>query len=329
MNKLKVVFMGTPEFAVASLKAIVEEGFEVVAVVTVPDKTAGRGLQLKQSAVKEYAVSQGIKVLQPVKLRDSEFIAQLSALRFDVQVVVAFRMLPEIVWQMAPKGTFNLHASLLPQYRGAAPINHAIINGEKESGVTTFFLDKEIDTGRIIFSEKIEIGDTEDAGSLHDRLMQAGAKLVIKTLKSIEKNELETTDQSAFVTDSSQLKKAPKIFKEDCEIDWTLPSVAIYNLIRGLSPYPAAFTKIISPDGRKFQLKIFKASFPDTNFEDHSGEIHTDGKKILLLGTGNGFLQVESIQLEGKKKMETVEFLRGFHMDGTWKTLKKSGISAQ
>lgn len=315
--------MGTPEFAVASLRAIVEEGYEVVAVVTVPDKAAGRGLQLKQSAVKDYAVSQGIQVLQPAKLKDSDFIAQLSSLTFDVQVVVAFRMLPEIVWQMAPLGTFNLHASLLPQYRGAAPINHVIINGEKESGVTTFFLDKEIDTGRIIFSEKIEIGDSEDAGSLHDRLMVTGAGLVLKTLRAIENNEIVTIDQASFFSDASELKKAPKIFKEDCEIDWNKPSKIIFDLIRGLSPYPAAFTKLSAPDGRILNLKIFKTSLCQNESENHSGEIMTDGKIFLKIGCSDGFLNLESVQLEGKKKMDIQEFLRGFHLNEEWKTLKK------
>lgn len=323
MNKLKVVFMGTPEFAVASLKAIVDEGFEVAGVVTVPDKPAGRGLQLKQSPVKEYALAQGLTVLQPEKLKDPLFIEQLTSLKCDVQVVVAFRMLPEIVWNMPPKGTFNLHASLLPQYRGAAPINHAIINGEKETGVTTFFLDKEIDTGKIIFAEKVIINEKEDAGSLHDRLMETGSGLVIRTLKAIENDEIVPVEQNTVVSDISALKKAPKIFKEDCEIDWNNPSQQIFNLIRGLSPYPASFTAIHGPEGKSFQLKIFNASLVKNENSGNAGEIRTDGKKYLLVASGDGFLSLETVQLEGKKKMGIEEFLRGFHLNDNWKTLKK------
>lgn len=328
MNNLKIVFMGTPEFAVASLKAIVEEGFNVLGVITVPDKPAGRGLQLKQSPVKEYALAQNLKVLQPEKLKDPAFIEQLKSLKCDVQVVVAFRMLPEIVWNMPPKGTINLHASLLPQYRGAAPVNHAIINGEKETGVTTFFLDKEIDTGKMIFAEKVSIGENEDAGSLHNRLMDIGAKLIIKSLKAIEMGEIVPIEQSTVISDISILKKAPKIFKEDCEIDWNNATQLIFNLIRGLSPYPASFTTLQGPDGKTFQLKIFKATVVESENSGNAGEIRTDGKKYLLVASVDGFLSLDIVQIEGKKKMGIEEFLRGFYINNEWKTLKKSGSSA-
>lgn len=315
--------MGTPDFAVASLDAIAKGGYEIAAVVTAPDKPAGRGLQMKMSPVKEYAIARNIRVLQPEKLKDPIFIEELSSLKCDVQVVVAFRMLPEIVWNMPPKGTFNLHASLLPQYRGAAPINHAIINGEKETGVTTFFLDKEIDTGRIIFCKKVRIDENENAGSLHDRLMITGAALVVKTLDAIESGNISTTDQNAVITDLTTLNKAPKIYKEHCEIDWNKSSEQIFNLIRGLSPYPASFTTLHGPDGKAFQLKIFKASVVKNENPCKAGEIRTDGRKYLMVASGDGFLSLEIVQLEGKKKMGIEEFLRGFNLNDNWKTLKK------
>src|ERR1700761_1179920 len=240
---MRIIFMGTPEFAVASLDALIQAGCEVVAVITAPDKPAGRGQKLNESAVKKYAVINNIKVLQPEKLRDPEFLQELQALKADLQVVVAFRMLPEVVWSMPPKGTINLHASLLPQYRGAAPINWVLINGEKESGVTTFFLKQEIDTGDILFTEKITLTGHETAGELHDRLMYKGDGLLVKTVKAVESGRFTENPQHQLAA-GIELKHAPKIFKEDCKIDWHQPAEKIYNLIRGLSPYPTAYTHL-------------------------------------------------------------------------------------
>lgn len=312
---LRVVFMGTPEFAVASLDAIMQSRHEVVGVVTVADKPAGRGKKLRPSAVKQYAVEHQLPVLQPLKLKDPDFLAQLKNFRADVFVVVAFRMLPEAVWNMPPMGTFNLHASLLPQYRGAAPINHAIINGEKESGVTTFFLDKEIDTGRIIFQERCEITETDDAGSLHDKLMELGAGLVVKTLNALAEGNIKTIEQTALA--QNELKPAPKIFKEDCRINFKQDAKACYNFIRGLSPYPGAFTHLVSPDGEGFLLKIFKTEIIDTD-STNDGSLQTDSKKYLRIACKNGWLDIKELQLQGKKRMETEALLRGFKIDENW-----------
>ena len=316
-KSLNVVFMGTPDFAVQSLDAIVKSEHQVAAVVTAIDKPAGRGKKLRASAVKEYALQHNLKLLQPSKLKDPEFIKELRALQADVFVVVAFRMLPEVVWSMPPIGTFNLHASLLPQYRGAAPINHAIINGEKESGVTTFFLDKEIDTGRIILQEKCPIGPEDDAGVLHDKLMLLGAKLVVKTLNKIAEGNISTKEQQELISDSQKLKTAPKIFKDDCRIDFSRPVEECYNLIRGLSPYPAAFTELISPDGKKFLLKIFKTEISSQNIPQN--KLSTDGKKQLQIGCEDGSLNILELQLQGKKRMQTQELLRGFKINDDWK----------
>ncbi|RZK79251.1 MAG: methionyl-tRNA formyltransferase [Pedobacter sp.] len=302
---MKIVFMGTPDFAVASLSALVEAGFDVVGVVTAADKPAGRGQKLQESAVKQYAISKGIAVLQPLKLKDPEFINELQNLKADLQVVVAFRMLPEVVWDMPSKGTINLHASLLPQYRGAAPINHAIINGEKESGVTTFFLKHEIDTGDVIFSESVSIADDETAGDLHDKLMQVGARLLVKTVTAITNGDYEEQPQP----DVEELKHAPKIFKEDCLIDWNKANQAVYNMIRGLSPYPTAFTKLNDKT-----LKIFKAEMEDKEPGIASGGFLTDGKTFLKFATRDGFIKLLDIQYEGKKRMTIEEFLRGVRL---------------
>ena len=302
---MKIVFMGTPDFAVASLSALVEAGFDVVGVVTAADKPAGRGQKLQESAVKQYAISKGIPVLQPLKLKDPEFINELQNLKADLQVVVAFRMLPEIVWDMPSKGTINLHASLLPQYRGAAPINHAIINGEKESGVTTFFLKHEIDTGDVIFSESVSIADDETAGDLHDKLMQVGAGLLVKTVTAITNGDYEEQPQP----DVEELKHAPKIFKEDCLIDWNKANQAVYNMIRGLSPYPTAFTKLNDKT-----LKVFKAEMEDKEPGIASGGFLTDGKTFLKFATRDGFIKLLDIQYEGKKRMTIEEFLRGVRL---------------
>ncbi|WP_145860521.1 methionyl-tRNA formyltransferase [Pedobacter suwonensis] len=302
---MKIVFMGTPDFAVASLDALVKANFDVVAVVTAPDKPAGRGQKLSESAVKKYAVEKGIDILQPEKLKNPEFIEQLKSYHADLQVVVAFRMLPEVVWNMPPKGTINLHGSLLPQYRGAAPINHAIINGEKESGVTTFFLTHEIDTGNIILSESTPIADNETAGDLHDKLMHIGANLLVKTLKAIEAGEVSEQPQPQ----SGSLKHAPKIFKEDCKIDWNNPAQMIYNLIRGLSPYPTAFTFLNDKT-----LKIFKAEIEHKEPGIVAGGFLTDGKTFLKFAAKDGFIKLLDIQYEGKKRMPIEDFLRGIRL---------------
>lgn len=304
---LKIVFMGTPDFAVASLDALVQEGYNIVGVITAPDKPAGRGLQLQQSAVKQYAVSKGLHVLQPEKLKNPEFLEALAALKADLQVVVAFRMLPVVVWDMPPLGTINVHASLLPNYRGAAPINWAIINGEKESGVSTFKLQHAIDTGNILFSAKVDIREDETAGELHDALMQTGAELLIKTVAAIADGGVEGTPQAHL--DENTLKHAPKIFKDDCKIDWTKSADDIYNLIRGLSPYPTAWTVL---NGKT--LKIFKAVKEMAAHTQTPGEPSTDHKTYLKFAAAGGYIAVEEIQLEGKKRMGVQEFLRGFRL---------------
>jgi len=297
--------MGTPDFAVASLDALVQANFDVVAVVTAPDKPAGRGQKLNESAVKKYAVEKGIPVLQPEKLKNPAFIEELRSYQADLQVVVAFRMLPEIVWNMPAKGTINLHGSLLPQYRGAAPINHAIINGEKESGVTTFFLKQEIDTGHIILSDSVPIADDETAGELHDKLMVVGANLLVKTLLAIEANNITEQPQPQ----NDDLKHAPKIFKEDCKIDWNSPAQTIHNLIRGLSPYPTAFTFLNDKT-----LKVFKAEMEDKEPGIVAGGFLTDGKTYLKFAAKDGFIKLLDIQYEGKKRMLIEDFLRGMRL---------------
>jgi methionyl-tRNA formyltransferase len=302
---MNIIFMGTPDFAVASLNALVKAKFNVVAVVTAPDKPAGRGQKLSESAVKKYAVENQIPVLQPEKLKNPEFIETLKGYNADLQIVVAFRMLPEIVWNMPPKGTINLHGSLLPQYRGAAPINHAIINGEKESGVTTFFLKHEIDTGDIIFSEKTIIEDDETAGELHDKLMEIGAQLIVKTVKAVEENNYAEQAQ----INNGDLKHAPKIFKEDCKIDWNEETEIIYNKIRGLSPYPTAFTFLNDKT-----LKIFKAELEISPVDIEPGNFKTDGKTYLKFATKSGFIKLLDIQYEGKKRMPIEDFLRGMRL---------------
>ncbi len=301
---MRIVFMGTPDFAVASLDALVQANFDVVAVVTAPDRP-GRGQKLNESAVKKYAVEKHIPVLQPEKLKNAEFLETLASYKADLQVVVAFRMLPEVVWNMPPKGTINLHGSLLPQYRGAAPINHAIINGEKESGVTTFFLTHEIDTGNIILSDSVAIADNENAGDLHDKLMYIGAKLLVKTLKAIEAGEVSEQAQPQ----SGDLKHAPKIFKDDCKIDWNNQAQTIYNLIRGLSPYPTAFTFLNDKT-----LKVFKAEIEDKEPGIVAGGFLTDGKTYLKFATKDGFIKLLDIQYEGKKRMLIEDFLRGMRL---------------
>ena len=294
--------MGTPEFAVPSLQSLVENNSNVVAVITAPDKPAGRGQKLVMSPVKQCAIEHGIPVLQPEKLKDPDFLSQLKALNANLQVVVAFRMLPEIVWSMPEYGTFNLHGSLLPQYRGAAPINWAVINGETETGVTTFFIEKEIDTGKIIFQEKEQISVDDDAGSVYARLMHKGAQLVLKTIKAIEAGNYPQDDQQ----DNGELKAAPKIFRETCQIDWNQTAVSIYNFVRGLAPYPAAWTTL-----NGLSCKIFKTKLVDDETAGDSGEYKTDHKTYLHFRASDGWLAIETLQLEGKKRMGIEEFLRG------------------
>ncbi|WP_121809189.1 methionyl-tRNA formyltransferase [Mucilaginibacter kameinonensis] len=302
---MRIIFMGTPQFAVASLDALIKAGSDIVAVVTAPDKPAGRGQKVSESAVKQYAEANGLKVLQPEKLKNEDFIAELKALKADLQVVVAFRMLPEIVWNMPPKGTINLHASLLPQYRGAAPINWALINGEKESGVTTFFLKHDIDTGNILFTEKITLTGHEDAGELHDRLMNKGAGLLVKTVKAVESGRYNEHPQSQLA-EGTQLKHAPKIFKDDCRIDWTQTAESIYNKIRGLSPVPTAYTEL---NGKS--LKVFTSEYQVSEPAIQPGGFLSDNKTYLKFAAKDGFVLLKDIQLEGKKRMGIEEFLRG------------------
>ncbi|MFC3197409.1 methionyl-tRNA formyltransferase [Parapedobacter deserti] len=302
---MRIVFMGTPEFAVRSLAALLDAGEEIVAVVTAPDKPAGRGQRLQQPAVKQYAMAHGLPVLQPEKLRNADFLSALASCRADLQVVVAFRMLPEVVWNMPPLGTINLHASLLPQYRGAAPINHAIINGETISGVTTFRLQHEIDTGNILFSEKVAIGPDDTAGDLHDKLMVTGADLLVKTVKAIAAGEIDPVPQEHLEA-GTILKHAPKIYKEDCLIDWSRPVDEVHNLIRGLSPYPTAHTVL---DGK--MLKIFSATKETATAPYTPGTPYTDGVSFLRFACLDGCIAVNELQLEGKKRMDVAPFLRG------------------
>jgi len=296
--------MGTPDFAVASLSALLDADFDIVGVITAADKPAGRGQKISESAVKRFAVEKGLKILQPVKLKDPEFLKELKSLDADIQVVVAFRMLPELVWNMPPKGTVNLHASLLPQYRGAAPINWAIINGEKRSGVSTFFLKQEIDTGDLLFAEELDIEDDDTAGDLHDKLMIIGAGLLVKTIKAIEAGKYREIPQNTH--QEHELKKAPKIFREDCQINWDRPVKDVYNLIRGLSPHPAAFCQL-----QDKTLKIYNAAIEEKAITDKPGTILTDNKTYLKFACRNGLISVRDLQLEGKKRMKVDEFLRG------------------
>jgi methionyl-tRNA formyltransferase len=301
----KIVFMGTPEFAVASLRALVENEFFVAAVITAPDRPAGRGMKFRESAVKQYALQKNIPVLQPDKLKDPAFLEQLKSIKPDIQVVVAFRMLPEQVWAMPPLGTINLHGSLLPQYRGAAPINRAIMNGETVTGVTTFKLQQEIDTGNILLAEKIPISPDEDAGSLHDRMKEVGARLVVQTVQGLANGSL--TGKPQLITDAASLISAPKIFATDCEINWNDPVEKIHNQIRGLSPFPGAFTLL-----NKKTLKIFKSRFEKNNHAVEVGKLETDGKNWLRFSAGEGFIYVEELQADGKKRMLVKDFLRGY-----------------
>jgi len=319
---VRIVYMGTPEFAVKPLDTIVRAGYKVVGVVTVADKPSGRGLKVNESAVKQYAVAHGIPVLQPVKLKDPEFLEALSAWKADMFVVVAFRMLPEEVWSMPRLGTFNLHAALLPQYRGAAPINWAVINGEKLTGVTTFMIDKDIDTGGIILRQECRIRPDETAGELHDELMEIGSDLVLQTVEGLIQRNVELRVQRSFIQGSEELRPAPKLTKELCHIDWTKGTEQIYNLIRGLSPYPTAYTELRpvsdSPDGGSHTLKIFRAE-KRADLHAEPGTVLSDGKTYLAIATGDGALALTDIQLAGKKRMQVAEFLKGFRDPASWR----------
>jgi len=303
MGSPRIVFMGTPEFAVASLDAMVKAGCHIAGVVTAPDKPAGRGMRLSESPVKVYATANGLNVLQPEKLKDPAFLEALRGLRADVQVVVAFRMLPEVVWSMPPMGTINVHASLLPKYRGAAPINWAIIQGENETGVTTFKLTHEIDTGNILLQKKVAIAPDETAGELHDKLMHDGAELLLKTLEGLVSGTISEQPQHTF----TGVSHAPKIFTDTCRIDWNKPAAAIHNLIRGLSPYPAAFTDL---QGKK--IKIFRSEVISQAPAGEPGSIQTDNKTYLWFAAQDGYLGVKELQAEGRKKLSVAEFLKGF-----------------
>jgi methionyl-tRNA formyltransferase len=308
IKNIRIVFMGTPEFAVSTLSALVEAGCQIAGVVTAPDKPAGRGMKLQESAVKKYAMQKGLPILQPQKLKSPEFLSELKSLHADLQVVVAFRMLPELVWNMPPMGTINLHASLLPDYRGAAPINWAVINGESFTGVTTFRLQHEIDTGPILLQKKIGIEAGETAGHLHDRMKGIGAALVLETLKGLVAGNLKEVPQQ--IKAGAKIKMAPKIFSETCHIQWNQPVEDILNLVRGLSPFPAAFTEL---DGKK--LKIFNAETEHTIVDIPIGHYKTDHRSYLKYAGTDGYLELADIQLEGKKKMKTADFLRGYRFN--------------
>lgn len=314
-RELRIVFMGTPEFAEFTLRRLVDDGYNIIGVVTMPDKPIGRhGSVLQSSPVKKYAVEQGIPVLQPEKLKDPLFIEQLMALRADLQIVVAFRMLPEVVWSMPRLGTFNLHGSLLPQYRGAAPINWAIINGDKETGVTTFFLKHEIDTGDIIHQERIPILPTDNAGTMHDKLMELGADLTVKTLEDIIADNVKPIPQSQIP--ASELRPAPKIFKETCRIDWNQPTARVNDFIRGLSPYSAAWTVLRSADGTGQDFKIYAAEPVAGAPIQKPGTIECDGRKSLIVSTADGAIRLLDVQLAGKKRMDICAFLCGCTISG-------------
>ena len=312
IRKPRIVYMGTPEFAVAPLGRLLQNGFKVVGAVTVADKPSGRGLSVNESAVKKYAVAHGIPVLQPLKLKDPGFLEQLKAWKADLFVVVAFRMLPEDVWAMPKLGTINLHAALLPQYRGAAPINWAVINGESMTGVTTFMIDKNIDTGGIILREEYRIGADETAGQVHDALMEKGAELVVDTVKGLVEGSVETRLQQSFIQGAEVLKPAPKLTRELCHIDWTDTTRHIYNLIRGLSPYPAAYTELTDGVSAPVQLKVYAAEKMEWSGPEAPGSLLTDGKNYLAVRTADGAVSLKTLQLAGKKRMDVGAFLLGF-----------------
>ena len=311
-KELRIVYMGTPDFAVESLRALVEGGYNIVGVITMPDKPVGRhGSVLQPSPVKKCALSQNLPVLQPEKLKDEAFIAELRALNADLQIVVAFRMLPEVVWDMPRFGTFNLHASLLPQYRGAAPINWAVINGDTETGVTTFFLTHEIDTGKIIRQKHLPIADTDNVGVVHDALMTIGAGLVTETVDLLLAGKVDAIPQEEFFKDAAELRPAPKIFKDTCRINWGQPLKKIYDFIRGLSPYPAAWTDLVAPDGSRLALKVYETEKHPASHNHATGTILTDAKSYIDVAVKDGYIRLLSLQLAGKKRMGVKDFLNG------------------
>ncbi len=313
---IHIVYMGTPEFATAPLRALMDNGIHIAAVITAPDKPAGRGMNLRESAVKQFAQENlDCPIYQPENLKDQDFINELKTLNADLFIVVAFRMLPEVIWSLPKHGTFNLHASLLPQYRGAAPINHAIINGETETGVTTFLIDKKIDTGKILSHTKVKIEPGDDAGKLHDKLMYAGADLVVKTTNNVMSDSVSPLEQESFNIPEALLKKAPKIFKEDCRINWKMNLDTVTNLIRGLSPFPSAFSELISTEGKITVCKIFCGEPVEAKHELLPGTIKSDNKSFIEVAVKNGMYKITSLQLAGKKRMNVEDFLRGFQGD--------------
>ena len=318
-NKIRIAYFGTPEFAASQLEAIIGASYEVAVVVTMPDKPAGRGRKIQYSDVKKTALEHGLPLLQPEKLRDPEFLAQLASYRANLFIVVAFRMLPAVVWQMPELGTFNLHASLLPQYRGAAPINFAIINGETETGLTTFFLNEEIDKGAVILREKVNIRPDETAGELHDELMLLGNKVVVETIKKIESGQVSAQTQEELA-EGQALKPAPKISKEFCNIDWSQSCQTVYNHIRGLSPYPAAHTQLVSENGDAIDMKVFSSEIEPCQPGLPVGSVVTDNKKYLKIALRDGFIRLTHVQQSGKKAMPIDDFLRGTQLNGLWKT---------
>lgn len=310
---LRIVYMGTPDFAVEALRCLVEGGYNVVGVITMPDKPAGRGHKIQFSPVKQYALEHNLPLLQPEKLKDGEFLDALRAWKADLQIVVAFRMLPEVVWNMPRLGTFNLHASLLPQYRGAAPINWAVINGDTETGITTFFLKHEIDTGEVIQQVRVPIADTDDVGIVHDKLMTLGGRLVVETVEAILNGAVKRVPQEEMAV-AGELRPAPKIFKETCRIDWNQPVKCVYDFVRGLSPYPAAWTELVQPGGEMVVVKIFETEKVETPHSLAPGTLQTDGKTYIRVAAADGFVGIRALQLPGKKRLKTDELLRGFRL---------------
>lgn len=322
MEKIRIAYFGTPEFAASQLEAIIGAGYEVAVVVTMPDKPAGRGRKIQYSDVKMTAMEHNLPLLQPEKLKDPDFLEQLASYQANLFIVVAFRMLPAVVWQMPALGTFNLHASLLPQYRGAAPINFAIINGETETGLTTFFLNEEIDKGAVIMREKVSIRPDETAGELHDELMLLGNKVVVETIKKIESGQVTALAQEELI-EGQALKPAPKITKEFCNIDWNQDCQTVYNHIRGLSPYPAAHTQLVSENGEAIDLKVFSSEIERCQHGLPIGSVVTDNKKHLKIALSDGYIRLTNIQQSGKKSMPIDDFLRGTQLNGVWKTAFK------
>ncbi|HEC43720.1 MAG TPA: methionyl-tRNA formyltransferase [Bacteroides sp.] len=309
---MRILFMGTPEIAVSSLSALIDDGQTIVGVVTAPDKPAGRGRKVKSSAVKDFALENSLNILQPEKLKSVDFLEALNKLEPELIAVVAFRMLPEEVWGMPPKGSINLHASFLPQYRGAAPINRAIMNGEKETGVSTFFIEKDIDTGKVIMQEPVPIDPDDNAGILHDRIMKKGAELLVRTVRAIETGDTKEIAQSKLLNPEEKLKSAPKIHKEDCKINWNQNVQCVYDHVRGLSPYPTAWTTIVTPEGKELMLKVYASEKKDRDSVFPPGTLLSDGRNRLEVVCRSGILNLKDVQVEGKKRMEIDEFCRGF-----------------